>query len=68
MQYKILVSFKGSPDGRHAVDYAAGETVELTDSLAEVALSEKWAEPIAAAGESAEKPARAKKPKVAEAE
>jgi hypothetical protein len=68
MQYKILVSFKGSPDGCHAVDYAAGDVVELTDSLAEVALAEKWAEPVAVDEAPAEKPARAKKSKGAEAE
>ncbi len=46
MQYDILKDFKGSPDGRHAVQYKAGETeVELTPSLAEVALAEKWVKP-----------------------
>lgn len=60
MNYKILVSFKGSPDGRHAVDYAAGDVVELSASLAEVALAEQWAEPVADGEElpPAKKPAR----------
>ncbi len=63
MDYKILVSFKGSPDGRHAVDYVAGTTVELTDSLAEVALAEKWAVPVVADPVEAGKPPSAKKTK-----
>lgn len=47
MRYKVLKDFKGSPDGRFAVDYKAGETVELTASLSEVALAEKWVETVA---------------------
>ena len=43
MKYNILKDFKGSPDGCFAVQYTAGTTVELTDSLAKVALEEKWA-------------------------
>lgn len=46
MRYRILKDFKGSPDGRYAVQYHAGEEVELTDSLAEVALAEGWAKPV----------------------
>lgn len=46
MRYRILKDFKGSPDGRYAVQYRAGEDAELTDSLAEVALAEGWAAPI----------------------
>ena len=42
MRYKVLKDFKGSPDGRFAVDYAKGEVVPLTKSLAAVALEEKW--------------------------
>lgn len=42
MKYKIIKSFKGSPDGRFAVQYNAGETVELSASLAQVALGEEW--------------------------
>lgn len=42
-KYKILKSFKGSPDGIQVIDYTAGEEVELVESLAEVALKEKWA-------------------------
>lgn len=43
--YEVLKDFKGSPDGRFAVQYKSGETVELTPSLAEVALKEKWVKP-----------------------
>lgn len=46
MKYDILKSFKGSPDGRFAVQYNEGDKdVELTDSLAKVALEEKWVKP-----------------------
>lgn len=51
MKYRILNDFKGSPDGRYAVQYHAGEEVELTASLAEVALAEGWAKPVAEAHE-----------------
>lgn len=47
MKVKVLKDFKGSPDGRYAVQYYAGEEVELSDSLAEVALAEGWAKQIA---------------------
>lgn len=46
MQYKVIKSFKGSPDGRFAVDYTEGQTVPLTDSLAQVALAEGWVEAV----------------------
>lgn len=42
MKYEVLKTFRGSPDGRFVVDYHAGETVELTQSLAKVALTEGW--------------------------
>lgn len=42
-KYTILKSFKGSPDGIQVIDYTAGEEVELVESLAEVAIKEKWA-------------------------
>lgn len=42
MSYKILKSFKGSPDGFTVIDYTAGEVVEMVASLAVVALAEKW--------------------------
>lgn len=42
MKYEVLKTFRGFPDGRFAVDYNQGETVELTESLAEVALAEGW--------------------------
>lgn len=61
MQYKVLKDFKGSPDGRFSVQYKKGETVELTTSLAEVAVAEKWVkkvrEPKQAAEEEEEPPA-----------
>lgn len=44
--YEVIKDFKGSPDGRFAVQYKAGEIVELSDSLAEVALKEKWVKPV----------------------
>lgn len=46
MPYKILKDFPGSPDGSHVVNYKAGETVELTPSLAVVAVKEKWAKEV----------------------
>lgn len=46
MRYTVLKDFKGSPDGRFAVDYTAGgEPVELTESLAIVAIAAGWVEP-----------------------
>jgi|GEM_PF-1479111 len=44
--HKILVSFKGSPDGFTVIEYTEGEEVELSDELAEVAEDEGWAEPV----------------------
>lgn len=58
-KYDVLKDFKGSPDGRFAVDYKAGETVELTDSLAEVALKEKWVRLSKSAKEEAKAKAKA---------
>lgn len=46
MSYKILKDFPGSPDGSHVVNYKAGEIVELTPSLAVVAVKEKWAKEV----------------------
>lgn len=46
MRCRILKDFKGSPDGRYAVQYRAGEEGDLTASLAEVALAEGWAKPV----------------------
>jgi len=45
--YKVLADWKGSADGFTVVDYAAGQTVELTPRLAEVALAEGWVEKFA---------------------
>lgn len=44
--YQVLKDFKGSPDGRFAVDYKAGEVVELTTTLAVVAMAEGWVKPV----------------------
>lgn len=44
--YQVLKDFKGSPDGRFAVDYKAGEMVELTSTLAVVAMAEGWVKPV----------------------
>jgi len=44
--FKILKDFAGSPDGSTVVNYRAGETVDLTPSLAVVAVKEKWAKEI----------------------
>lgn len=45
-QYKILKDFKGSPDGGRTVDFQKGDIVpegpDLTPSLIETALAEKW--------------------------
>lgn len=42
MKYEVIRTFRGSPDGRFVVDYSQGEAVELTASLAEVAIAEGW--------------------------
>ena len=54
MKYLIVKSFKGSPDGRFAVEYNAGETVELSDSLARVALGEEWVKVVPGSSGSAD--------------
>lgn len=48
MTFKILKDFRGSPDGSTVVDYVAGTVVELTPSLAAVAVKEKWAREVSA--------------------
>lgn len=55
--YKVLKSFKGSPDGRFAVDYEKDAIVSLTDSLAEVALAEGWVERVESSPSDDEAPA-----------
>lgn len=42
--YKVLADWKGSTDGFTVIDYVAGQKVELTPRLAEVALAEGWVE------------------------
>lgn len=51
--YKVLADWKGSADGFTVVDYATGQTVELTARLAEVALAEGWVEKVSAAAPAA---------------
>lgn len=43
-QYLIKEKFNGSQDGRFVETFNKGDTVELSDSLAEVAVREGWAE------------------------
>lgn len=46
MEARVTKGFKGVPEGNvYPREYEVGETV--TGRMAEVALSEKWAEPIA---------------------
>ena len=45
--FKVIKSFKGSPDGMLVVEYRVGEEVDLTPDLAKVALEEKWVKTIA---------------------
>jgi hypothetical protein len=47
-EYNVIVDFKGSQDGRFTEDFEAGSVVELTASLAEVAIAEGWAKPVQA--------------------
>lgn len=68
MKYKVIKGFKGSPDGRFTVTYPAGEIVDLTESLAAVAVSEGWVEALPgeeeepAVSPATSRPARRKKP------
>lgn len=50
MDYLILKSFRGSQDGRFAENFEEGEVAELSDYLADIAVRENWARPIAADG------------------
>lgn len=45
--YKVLKSFKGSPDGYTVIDYSEDTEVDLVPDLAAVALKEKWVKKIA---------------------
>ena len=60
--HTILKDFRGSPDGSTVVDYAAGTVVELTPSLAAVAVAEGWAAPQGAMPD-VPTPAPARKPR-----
>lgn len=44
--YEILKDKKGSQDGRFTVQFYKGDQVELSDSLAAVALNDGWAKEI----------------------
>lgn len=44
--YEILKDMKGSQDGRFTTQFYCGDQVELSDSLAEVALADEWAKEI----------------------
>lgn len=50
MQYKILKSFKGSPDGARVLDFDGGaileESADFPRSLIDVALAEGWIEEV----------------------
>ena len=62
--YKVLITFDGSPDGCTVKTYEEGAELDHSafgDDLVEVALNEKWIEPI---DKKAEKPAD--KPQVVE--
>lgn len=41
---KIIKSFSFAERGIDVIDYAEGDTVEMSDECAEVALAEGWAE------------------------
>jgi hypothetical protein len=47
-EYEVFEDFNGSNDGRLTIEYKVGETVELSASLAAVALAEGWAQPVTA--------------------
>jgi hypothetical protein len=63
MKYEVLQFFRGSPDGRFAVDYHPGEIVELTNSLADVALMEGWVREVKAIPAAPENKQRGKRKK-----
>lgn len=42
MKYEVLKDFRGAPEGHTVIEYRKGEIVEITGSLAEIALKKKW--------------------------
>lgn len=46
MKVQMLVSKKGSPDGIRVFSYEAGKEYDLPDHLANVFITEGWAEKI----------------------
>ena len=57
-KYEVMQDFRGSPDGRFVVSYTRGEQVDLTDTLAEVALREEWVRIIPTIPQEPERPKR----------
>lgn len=64
-KYEVLQNFNGSPDGYTVIAFAKGDEVELTESLAEVALAEKWVKPSKAGEKEAKAKAKAEAEKLA---
>ncbi len=48
MTHKVLKDFKGSPNGFTVIEFKVGDDFEHEGDLLEVALNEKWVEPIKA--------------------
>jgi hypothetical protein len=44
--FKVLKDFNGSQTGARVETFTKGDTVELTDDLAQTALAEKWVKPL----------------------
>lgn len=42
IKVEVLKDFPGSPDGFKVIEYKKGEIVEMPESLATVAIGEKW--------------------------
>ncbi|HQS59735.1 MAG: hypothetical protein B7Y56_03050 [Gallionellales bacterium 35-53-114] len=63
-KYEVLQNFNGSPDGYTVIAFAKGDEVELNDSLAEVALAEKWVKPSKAGEKEAKAKAKAEAEKL----
>lgn len=60
MECDIIKDFKGSPDGHTVIQYEKGQVnVELAESLAEVAIAEKWAKPSKSSKKDADAKAKA---------
>jgi hypothetical protein len=53
---EVVKTFKFAHRGCDVVEYPAGETVEVSERCAEVALGEKWARPVKSGKAKAEAP------------